>query len=66
MVNGIIYLLLLFTLVLPSSPAEATTTICQEVAAELTFAQDELGITDEEIREVYEKCLTVESWGTYS
>lgn len=66
MINGILYLLLLFSLVLPTTPANATTQICQEIAAELTFAKDDLGITDEEIRKLYEKCLTVESWGTYS
>lgn len=65
MINGLIYLLLLFTLT-TQEPVNATTQICQEVAAELTFAKDDLGITDEEIRELYEKCLTVESWGTYS
>ena len=65
MINGIIYLILLLSIAI-QQPANATTQICQEVAAELTLAKDHLDITDEEIRELYEKCLTVEGWGTYS
>ena len=69
MINGtilLLWILPLFTNLNLIPQVSATPNHCQEIAAELTFAQDELDITDEEIREVYEKCLTVESWGTYS
>ena len=64
MINGIIYLLLLFTLITPTSPASATPNYCQELAAELTVVQDQFDFTDEEIRDFYQRCVTAEAWGT--
>ena len=66
MINGIIYFLLLFTVVLPTTPANATPSICKEVAAELSYHIDDLDITQEDIDDIYERCMSVESWGTYS